>query len=155
MDMDWIPPTIMALATFVAAVGSIWATISANKAKTQSVITHQAVNSRMDELLRLATANAKAEATLAEKTAEKVRQGEAAAIVVAATPPPDEVLKHAEERARSVIAEAAAVAAKMIADARTQKGDYQQNQPSPIPVEVVRGPGVDEPLQVTNKETKK
>lgn len=46
----------------------------------QSRQTHLAVNSRMDELLRIAKRESAAQATLDEKAAEHTRKGEAAVI---------------------------------------------------------------------------
>lgn len=65
--IDW-NLVIVAVAPTIAALAALW----------QAVKTHNAVNSRMDELLKLAKAESAAAATLAEKDAEHVRKGEAA-----------------------------------------------------------------------------
>lgn len=61
---------IAALPATIAAFGA-W--LNAIKTQTQTVETHKAVNSRMDELLRLARGEAAAQATLAEKDAQAMR----------------------------------------------------------------------------------
>lgn len=66
------PPTLLALA----------ALIQATKAKNQSLETHQAVNSRMSELLELARKEAASQATLDEKDAEHARKGDAAIQII-------------------------------------------------------------------------
>jgi len=62
----------------VAFFTSIPPSILAAAALIQARKTHDAVNSRMSELLALARKGAADEATLAEKRAEHVRKGEAA-----------------------------------------------------------------------------
>jgi hypothetical protein len=63
-----LPPTLIAAAAFWQAAG----------AKTQSIETHKAVNSRMDAMLILVTKGAGDAATLKEKAAQQTREGEAA-----------------------------------------------------------------------------
>jgi len=71
--VSWIELLSIVLPPTIAALAAYW------KARS----THRAVNSRMDELLRLAREESAATATLKEKTAEMVRQGEAAVIAKA------------------------------------------------------------------------
>lgn len=61
-----------------AIITSVPPTIVAAAAYIQAKRTHQAVNSRMTELLLLARQEAGAQATLDEKAAQHVRTGEAA-----------------------------------------------------------------------------
>lgn len=61
-----------------AAIAAIPATIAGIAAWHQARATHLSVNSRMDELLKLAKLEASAQATLDEKAAEHIRKGEAA-----------------------------------------------------------------------------
>jgi hypothetical protein len=55
------------------------ARLQATEAKAQAIVTHAAVNSRMDELLLIARSEAGLKATAVEKQAEKKRKAEAAA----------------------------------------------------------------------------
>lgn len=68
-----------------ACIAAVPATIAAGAAWQQSKKTEKAVDGRMEELLELARKEAAAVATLAEKEAEHLRKGEAAAALVEAT----------------------------------------------------------------------
>lgn len=70
-----IPPTLVAYFAYVQARK---AKDEARLGKDQAIQTHLSVNSRMDELLRMAKLEATAQATLDEKIAQSVREGEAA-----------------------------------------------------------------------------
>ncbi len=162
-DMDWIPATIMALGvaipSIIGAVLSIKASNRAEskasdanenalKAKKQSEETHVAINSRMDEMLKLTRTEAEAKATLAEKDAERGRQNEALAIKEGT---PDSVVELARVQAKKLLDDAAIAAAKILFDAKFAKKDLE-----PIKVELAQGAGIDQPLRVTeeNKEKK-
>jgi hypothetical protein len=169
-DMDWIPATIMALGVAIPSiVGSVLSIKAANRAgskaaeandnaikandnaleaKTQSEATHTAINSRMDEMLKLTRTEAEAKATLAEKDAEKERQDSALAIKEGT---PDAVVELARVQAKRLLDDAAIAAAKILYDAKFAKA----NLDGPIQVELSRGAGVDEPLKViTDKNDK-
>jgi len=70
----------MVALAFITAIPGIIAAIKANAAEKQSrrnttqlAVTHDLINSRMTELLNAATSKATAEATIAEQTAQKLR----------------------------------------------------------------------------------
>lgn len=63
-----IPPTILALAAYNESAA----------ARAQSAETHNVVNSRMSEMIKLVEKSATDAATLAEKKAQHQREGEAA-----------------------------------------------------------------------------
>jgi len=76
-DFNWIAPTIVAVGSFlasvVAAVVAMRASKLASEAKTETTETHKLVNSRMDEMLKLAKDEAAATATNVAMAAERTR----------------------------------------------------------------------------------
>lgn len=58
----------------IAGIAAVPPTLMASAALWQAIKTHKSVNSRMDELLKAATEAARAEATIAEKSAAQGRQ---------------------------------------------------------------------------------
>jgi hypothetical protein len=162
-DMDWIPATIMALGVAIPSiVGSVLSIRAANragvkaseandnaikandnaiKAKAQSEETHVAINSRMDEMLKLTRTEAEAKATLAEKDAEVGRQREATALKEGT---PDAVVELARVQAKLLLDNAAIAAAKILYDAKFAR----KNLEAPVQVEIIQGAGVDDPLKV-------
>jgi len=84
MNLDWLAPSLTAISLILTAIGSLIASIvaailalksrdEAVQAKEQSTQTHNAVNGRMDEFMRLAKEKYMAEGALAEKEAQAAK----------------------------------------------------------------------------------
>jgi hypothetical protein len=167
--MDWIPSTILALGVAIPSIIGAFLSIKASnraeatagkanahaieandnalKARRQSEETHVAINSRMDEMLKLTRTEAEAKATLAEKDAELSRQN---AVTAAKEGVPDTVIELARVQAKALLDEAAVKAAKLLFDAKYDR----QSLTGPIQVELSRGAGIDEPLKVIDEKKK-
>jgi hypothetical protein len=160
-DMDWIPSTIMALGVAIPSIIGAYLSIKASnraeakaseandnalEAKKQSEDTHVAINSRMDEMLKLTRTEAEAKATLAEKDAERARQSDALAVKEGT---PDTVVELARVQAKKLLDDAAVAAAKILYDAK-----FDRDKLAPIQVELAKGAGIDLPLRVIDDKDK-
>ena len=84
--MDWSAVIIQAITTIPATIFAYAAYVQSTRAHTETVKTGKEVNSRMTEMLALNTDAA----TLAEKTAEHVRKGEAAVATAESSNPKEQ-----------------------------------------------------------------
>jgi len=84
MNLEWLAPSLTAFSLILTAVGSLVASIvaailalrsskQAAEARDQSAETHNAVNGRMDEFMRMAKEKYLAEGALAEKEAQAAK----------------------------------------------------------------------------------
>jgi len=87
MPLDWIAPTIVGTGSLLTSVVAAYIALKANKvakeAKTTGAATHVMVNSRMEEMLKLAKDEAAATATAIAQEAERQRTEVAAAKIKA------------------------------------------------------------------------
>jgi hypothetical protein len=135
---------VTAILSGIATILSAKAKNQAAEAKEQSVATHTAVNSRMDEFKRLFEQVFIQKGAAQEVERQRVRVENTAAA-------PSTLLAEAELKAQALIREATDAAAKLLAEAH--KVSVTNQVVNPVPVQVV-GPGVDTPLKVTTDDKK-
>ena len=147
IDYNGLAQTIVAIGALVASVtaaliawsgrkSAVHAEKQAQEARDQSVQTHTAVNSRMDEMIKLVKADAAAKATIAEQDAQRLREKVIAeatllekqaeherrsqmnlALLASPAPAPIDAIQVAAAAARKLLEDAAQTAAKLIAEA--------------------------------------